>query len=116
MFNYTKVKRRIVVGTTPGVKFLAVISRNGIMTEEQLIERVAASSALAENDVLSAIRALQMEIVNATMNGITVKLTQMGDFTPYLRAKAVDTWEEVVVSKIKRIRVNSTPNKKLNKS
>lgn len=115
MFNYTKVKRRIVVGTTPGVKFLAVISRNGIMTEEQLIERVAASSALAENDVLSAIRALQMEIVNATMNGITVKLTQMGDFTPYLRAKAVDTLEEVDVSTIKRIRVNFNPNQRFKK-
>jgi predicted histone-like DNA-binding protein len=110
MFNYTKIKRRIVTGATPGVKFLAVISRNGIMSEEQLIERVAAASSLAENDVLSAIRALEMEIVNATMNGITVKLDQMGDFTPYLRAKAMDTLEEVDVSTIKKVKINFNPN------
>jgi len=112
MFNYTKIKRRIAVGATPGVKFLAVISRNGTMSEEQLIERIAAASSLAENDVLSAIRALQMEIVNATMNGITVKLNQIGEFTPYLKAKAVDTLEEVDVSTIKKIHVSFNPNQK----
>ena len=112
MFNYTKVKRRIVTGTTPGIKFLAIISRNGTMSEEQLIERIAAASSLAENDVLSAIRALQGEIVNATMNGITVELDQLGNFTPYLRAKAMETLEEVDASTIKRVRVNFNPNQR----
>ncbi|MCK9163738.1 MAG: HU family DNA-binding protein [Bacteroidales bacterium] len=110
MFNYTKVKRMIVVGANPGLKYVAVISRNGSMSEEQLIERIASASSLAENDVLSAIRALQMEIVNATMNGITVHLNQLGNFTPYLKANAMETIEEVDAKTIKRVKVNFNPN------
>lgn len=110
MLHYTIVKRMIPVGDTPGEKFLAVISRNGIMSQEQLIERIAAASSLAENDVLSAIRALQMEIVNATMNGITVKLDQMGNFTPYLKANAMHSIDEVDASTIRRVRINFHPN------
>jgi predicted histone-like DNA-binding protein len=110
MLHYTKVRRRIATGTNPGVKFLAVISRNGIMTQEQLIERIAGASALAENDVLSALRALQMVITDATMNGITVQLDQLGCFTPYLSAKAMDTNEEVDTSTIRRVAIRFNPN------
>ena len=110
MLHYTIVKRMISVGDTPGEKYLAVMSRNGIMSQEQLIERIAAASSLAENDVLSAIRALQMEIVNATMNGITIKLDQMGSFTPYLKANAMNSIAEVDASTIRRVKVNFNPN------
>jgi hypothetical protein len=34
--NYTIVERKIPVGTGAGMKHLAVISRNGAMSEEQL--------------------------------------------------------------------------------
>jgi predicted histone-like DNA-binding protein len=111
MLFYTKVKRRIAVGATPGIKFLAVISRNGVLTQEQLISRISASSALAEGDVLACLRQLQIEIAAATMNGQTVELDQLGNFTPYLLAKAKDTLEEVDTSSIKRTRVNFVPNK-----
>ena len=109
--NYTIVERKIPVGTAAGMKHLAVISRNGAMSEEQLIERIAGMSSLAENDVLSALRALQVVIADATMNGITVRLDQLGTFTPYLSAKAMETPEEVDASTIKRTRVNFVPNK-----
>ena len=109
--NYTIVERKISIGTETGMKHLAVISRNGAMSEEQLIERIAGMSSLAENDVLSALRALQVVIADATMNGITVRLDQLGTFTPYLSAKAMETPEEVDASTIKRTRVNFVPNK-----
>ena len=80
------------------------------MTQEQLIERIAGASALAENDVLSALRALQMVITDSTMNGITVQLDQLGNFTPYLRAKAVDTQEEADASSIKGVAIRFNPN------
>ncbi len=110
MLNYTKVERKISVGSNPGMKHLAVISRNGIMTQEQLIERIAGASALAENDVLSALRALQVVITDATMNGITVQLDQLGTFTPYLSAMAKETAEEVDASTIRRLVVRFNPN------
>ena len=110
MFNYTSIMKKISVGTNPGEKFIAVISRNGVMTEEDLIQRIASASSLAENDILSAIRALQMVITEETMNGTTVQLNQLGNFTPYLSAKAMDTAEEVDASTIRGIKVNFRPN------
>ena len=110
MFNWTIIKRKFAVGANPGEKHLAVISRNGIMTEERLIERIAGASSLAENDILSAIRALQMVITEETMNGTTVQLDQLGNFTPYLSAKAMATAEEVDASTIRGIKVNFKPN------
>lgn len=110
MFNYTVVERKVALGANPGQKHLAVISRNGIMTQEQLIERIAGASALAENDVLSALRALQMVITDATMNGITVQLDQLGNFTPYLSAKAMETAQEVDSSTIRKVAIRFNPN------
>ena len=110
MMNWTTILKKISVGTNPGEKYIAVISRNGIMSEEQLIERIAGASSLAENDILSALRALQNVITEETMNGRTVVLNQLGIFTPYLRAKAMDTAEEVDASTIRGIKVNFRPN------
>ncbi len=110
MFHYTRIKKKISTGSNPGLKHIAVISRNGSMSEEQLIQRIAGASSLAENDVLSALRALQIVITDATMNGITVKLNQLGTFTPYLKARAMESAEEVDASSIKGIRVNFRPN------
>ena len=73
MINYNVVKRNISTGFNPGEKYLAVIDRSGIMTQEQLADRISEMSSLAYNDVLSALAALQMVIADATMNGITVQ-------------------------------------------
>ena len=110
MMNWTSIKKKIAVGANPGEKYIAVISRNGIMSQDQLIERIAAASSLAENDVLSALRALQNVITEETMNGTTVQLNELGIFTPYLKAKAMATAEEVDASTIKGIKVNFKPN------
>ena len=110
MFNYTKVSRLISTGANPGLKFIGVISRNGTMSEDQLIERIAAASSLAEGDVLSCLRQMQLEIASATLNGITVQLNQLGSFIPYLKAYAMDDIDAVDASSIKRVKVNFYPN------
>ena len=110
MVNYNIVKRAISVGLTPGDKYICVIDRNGVMGQEQLADRIAEMSSLAYNDVLSALAALQMVIADATMNGITVNLDQLGNFTPFLNSKAVATEDEANVESIKRLRVNFYPN------
>ena len=111
MINYAVSKRRIVVGATPGVKFLAVLVRSSLVSQEDLIKRISGASALAEGDVLACLRQLQIEIASATMNGQTVELDQLGNFTPYVLATAKETLEEVDASTIKRTRVNFVPNK-----
>ena len=115
MVNYNVVKRPISVGLTPGDKYICVINRNGIMTQEQLADRIAEMSSLAYNDVLSALAALQMVIADATMSGITVQLDQLGNFTPFLNSKAVDSEADANVESIKRLRVNFYPNVRFKK-
>ena len=115
MVNYNVVKRPISVGLTPGDKYICVINRNGIMKQEQLADRIAEMSSLAYNDVLSALAALQMVIADATMSGISVQLDQLGNFTPFLKAKAVDAEIDANVESIKRLRVNFYPNVRFKK-
>jgi predicted histone-like DNA-binding protein len=110
MLNYTKVKRRIAVGATPGVKFLPVIVRGTKVSQEDLITRISGASALAEGDVLSCLRQLQVEISSAIRAGQSVELDQLGTYTPYLQVLTKETEEEVDASAIKRIRVNFVPN------
>ena len=110
MINYAKTKRRIVVGTTPGIKFLAVLVRSSKVSQEDLITRIAAASSLAEGDVLSCLRQLQIEISASVQAGASVELDQLGMFTPYLKVTVKDTIDEVDASTIKRVRVNFTPN------
>lgn len=115
MVNYNVVKRAISVGLNPGDKYICVINRNGVMSQEQLADRIAEMSSLAYNDVLSALAALQMVIADATMNGITVQLDQLGNFTPFLNSKAVDSEADANVESIKRLRVNFYPNVRFKK-
>ena len=110
MINYAVSKRRIVVGATPGVKFLAVLVRSSLVSQEDLITRISGASALAEGDVLACLRQLQIEISAAVRAGASVELDQLGRFTPYLNVLVKETEEEVDVSSIKRVRVNFTPN------
>ena len=110
MINYNVVKRNIATGFNPGEKYLAVIDRSGILTQEQLADRIAEMSSLAYNDVLSALAALQMVISDATMSGVTVQLDQLGNFTPFLKSKAMETEEEANSESIQRLRVNFHPN------
>ncbi|MDD2288467.1 MAG: hypothetical protein PHY55_06485 [Bacteroidales bacterium] len=110
MINYNVVKRNIATGFNPGEKYLAVIDRSGILTQEQLADRIAEMSSLAYNDVLSALAALQMVISDATMSGVTVQLDQLGNFTPFLKSKAMETEEEANSESIQRLRVNFYPN------
>lgn len=110
MIEYNIVQRVVTVGFSPGPKYLAVIDRGSMMTQEQLADRISETSSLAYNDVVSALAALQMTITEAVMSGMTVQLDQLGNFTPYLKSKAMDTKEEVDSSTIKRLRVNFNPN------
>ncbi len=110
MIYYNVVRRNISTGFSPGEKYLAVIDRSGIMNQEQLADKIADMSSLAYNDVLSALAALQMVISDATMSGVTVQLDQLGNFTPFLKSKAMETEEEANSESIQRLRVNFYPN------
>lgn len=112
LIRYTHSKRQISTGFNPGEKVLCTLVRGGMISEEVLCDRITSRTSLAYSDVLSAIAALQEEIVDATTMGITINLSHIGNFTPYLNVKAVDTEEEANYESIKKLKVVFKPNKR----
>jgi len=114
MIWLNKVKRRIAVGTTPGIKFLASIVRTPNMTQEELEERIANATSLTAGDVSSVLKSMAFEIALAVSNGRSVE-TSLGVFQVQLKVDTVDTLEEVTVETIDKVNVRFYPNKKIQK-
>lgn len=114
MIWLNKVKRRIAVGPTPGIKFLASIVRTPNMTQEELEERIANATSLTAGDVSSVLKSMAFEIALAVSNGRSVE-TSLGVFQVQLKVDTVDTLEEVTVETIDKVNVRFYPNKKIQK-
>lgn len=114
MIWLNKVKRRIAVGSTPGIKFLASIVRTPNMTQEELEERIANATSLTAGDVSSVLKSMAFEIALAVSNGRSVE-TSLGVFQVQLRVDTVDTLEEVTVETIEKVNIRFYPNKKIQK-
>ena len=114
MIWLNKVKRRIVVGATPGVKFLAAIVRTPNMTQDELEERIANATSLTGGDVSSVLKSMAFEVALAVSNGRSVE-TSLGLYQVQLKVNAVETLEEVTVETIDKVNVRFFPNKKMQK-
>ena len=53
--RFVKVKRRITVGATPGVKFLARMVQGNVIDMKGLAERVSKTSSLSRGDIYSVV-------------------------------------------------------------
>ena len=113
--NYTKVKRSIAVGSNPGEKFIARIVREQSVSLDQIAEEIAGASTMGKADVLGVLQQLQVQMKAHLLRGASVKLDLLGSFTPWLRAKAVETPDEVNVQSIKGTHINFKPSKWLSK-
>ncbi len=88
MVNYVKVRRIIHVGENPGEKFLARLVRNTDVSLDELAESIANSTTISYADVIATLKALEIEISKAILNGSAVKLGYLGSFIPQLNAKS----------------------------
>lgn len=109
-----KVKRRIAVGATPGVKFLATIVRTPNMTQDELEERIANATSLTPGDVSSVLKSMAFEIALSVSNGRSVE-TSLGMYQVQLKVTAVNTLEEVTVETVDKVNIRFFPNKKIQK-
>jgi predicted histone-like DNA-binding protein len=108
--NYVRVKRRIAVGATPGVKFLARIFRGQDVTMDAIAKEISNSTTVAYPDVLACLKALEISISTHVLAGSAVKFYYLGHFIPGIKAKACNTLEEVDNESIKKAKCRFFPS------
>lgn len=111
--GYVIQKRRIAVGTTPGIKFVARIFREKFITQEKIAKDIADQSSLSIGDVYNVFQCLKEEIAKNLSEGKGVKLDLLGTFSPSIKAIAKDTMEEVKSTTIENVYVNFLPSREL---
>jgi predicted histone-like DNA-binding protein len=108
--NYVRVRRRIAVGQTPGVKFLARCFRSHDVTMDTIAKEISNATTVSYPDVLACLKALEIAVSAHVLNGSAVKFNYLGHFIPSIQAKACDTLEEVDISTIKRAKCRFYPS------
>ncbi len=88
MVNYVKVKRDIHVGQNPGERYVARLVRNQDIDLDSIAESISNSTTISYADVIATLKALEIEISKAILNGSAVKLNYLGSFIPQMNAKS----------------------------
>lgn len=110
---FIRVLRKIVVGATPGMKYLIRPKRRKTIGFEELAKRMQAHSSLTKADAYAAMLQMQDEVLAELMEGNPVSLGKLGTLTPVFSAKAVDTLEEATEKTITRKYLRYTPSMEL---
>ena len=85
MVNYVKVKRDIHVGQNPGERYVARLVRNQDIDLDSIAESISNSTTISYADVIATLKALEIEISKAILNGSAVKLNYLGSFIPQMK-------------------------------
>ncbi|MFA6200237.1 MAG: hypothetical protein WC679_07545 [Bacteroidales bacterium] len=108
--RFMKTKKKISVGTTPGIKYLAKIVYGETVSLEQLSEFVAEASAMTEGDIYNVLVQSQNVIIRLLTDGVPVDLGRFGRFYPRFNAKAMSTYEEVTAETISNFTARFLPS------
>jgi len=111
--GYVIQKKRIAVGATPGIKFLARIFREKFVSQEKIAKDIADQSSLGVGDVYNVVQCLKEEIIKNLSEGKGIKLKLFGTFSVGIKAKAMNTIEEVKSNTIENIYINFLPSREL---
>lgn len=111
-----RVLRNIVVGLTPGMKYLVRPKKKKPIGFEELAKRMQAHSSLTKADAYAAMLQMQDEALSELMEGNPVNLGKLGTLTPMFRSKAVDSLEEANESTITRKYLRYTPSAEVRKA
>lgn len=109
--KFVRVLRNIVVGATPGMKYLLRQKKNKVITTKQIAERIAETSAWSKGDVFGLLMQYETVIEWELMEGNPVQLGEIGVISPEFSAKAVNTLEEANVSTITRRFIRLRPKR-----
>ncbi|MBO5844894.1 MAG: HU family DNA-binding protein [Bacteroidales bacterium] len=110
MIKYVKVKRDIHVGQNPGERYVARLFRNLDLTLDDIAATISNSTTISYADVLATLKALEIEISKAVLNGSAVKLGYLGSFVPTIRAKSQLDADKVDAATITRFTCRFMPS------
>lgn len=110
--EYVKVKRNILLGNNPGERYVARLFRGQDMDLDMIAESISNSTTVSFADVLATLKALEIEISKAILNGNAVKLGYLGAFIPKIKAKSQSEAERVDASTITRFSCRFYPSQK----
>ncbi|MBQ2375805.1 MAG: HU family DNA-binding protein [Bacteroidales bacterium] len=110
MIKYVKVKRDIHVGQNPGERYVARLFRNLDLTLDDIAATISNSTTISYADVLATLKALEIEISKAVLNGSAVKLGYLGSFVPTIRAKSQLDADKVDATTITRFTCRFMPS------
>ena len=113
--SYVKVKRTIAVGANPGEKFLAQIVREQPVDLDLIADQISGASTMSKADVMGVLQQLQVQMSYHLLRGATIHLGLLGTFSPSLRARAMETVDDVTVQSIKGLFINFRSSTWLNK-
>lgn len=115
MISYIKIKKRIAVGATPGVKFMARIFREKAVDLKTIADRISATSTMSKGDIIGVLQQLEIVLAWYIVEGIPIKLGVLGSFETGIQATACNTLEEVTEETIKRKYIIFKPSIELKK-
>lgn len=110
MIKYVKVKRDIHVGQNPGERYVARLFRNLDLTLDDIAATISNSTTISYADVLATLKALEIEISKAVLNGSAVKLGYLGSFVPTIKAKSQLDADKVDATTITRFTCRFMPS------
>ena len=98
--RYMKTMKNIMVGYNPGEKYIAKIVYGETITLDMLAQQVADSSSYNEGDVANMMGLVMKQIIYGALNSSPVDIAKFGRFYPRIRARAMNTYEEVTADTI----------------
>ena len=107
--KFRKVKRRIPVGATPGVKFLAQIVKGETINFKTMAEMMVTSSTVSKGDTLNVLDSLVTQTLFMLEAGHSVKYDGFGTFYPRPKVKAMPTAEEVTADTVENVGIGFLP-------
>ena len=111
---FVRVWRKITVGALPGMKFLLRQKRKKPITQMQMAERVAETSAMSKGDIYGVIMQYETVMAWELLEGNPVQLGSIGVISPEFSAKAVNTLDEANANTIRRKYIKLRVSKKFN--
>lgn len=113
--SYVIICKKIVVGATPGIKYLAKIFRGKAVDLKVIADRISNTSTMSKGDIMGVLQQFEIVLAWYITEGIPIKLDVFGSFTPCIQATACSTLEEVNDGTIKRKYIIYKPSKELKK-
>ncbi|MCF0210392.1 MAG: HU family DNA-binding protein [Bacteroidales bacterium] len=113
--GYVRVKRQIMVGAEPGIKYMARLFRNNDVDLKRICKDISELSSLSEGDVLNCLKSFETVFYRYISNGHAVKLPYLGHFIPKFKSKTVNTLSQVTPETVTDVSVRFYPSKAFKK-